>query len=201
MLSSYLQGFAIGFSLILAIGAQNAFVLKQGLKQQHIFWICLLCALSDATLIALGVFGFAALMQQFPMMITIARYAGALFLMVYGAQHIKQALQANQSIQLDAQSEQSLWKILGICLALTWLNPHVYLDTVVLLGSISAQFAQMKLYFALGAISASFLFFFALGYGVRLLLPVFKNRKAWQILDVMIAGVMWNIALSLVFTL
>ena len=84
MLSSYLQGFAIGFSLILAIGAQNAFVLKQGLKQQHIFWICLLCALSDATLIALGVFGFAALMQQFPMMITIARYAGALFLMVMG---------------------------------------------------------------------------------------------------------------------
>lgn len=201
MLSSYLQGFAIGFSLILAIGAQNAFVLKQGLKQQHIFWICLLCALSDATLIALGVFGFAALMQQFPMMITIARYAGALFLMVYGAQHIKQALQANQSIQLDAQSEQSLWKILGICLALTWLNPHVYLDTVVLLGSISAQFTQMKVYFALGAISASFLFFFALGYGARLLLPAFKNRKAWQILDVMIAVVMWSIALSLVFTL
>ena len=201
MLSSYLQGFAIEFSLILAIGAQNAFVPKQGLKQQHIFWICLLCALSDATLIALGVFGFAALMQQFPMMITIARYAGALFLMVYGAQHIKQALQANQSIQLDAQSEQSLWKILGICLALTWLNPHVYLDTVVLLGSISTQFAQMKLYFALGAISASFLFFFALGYGARLLLPVFKNRKAWQILDVMIAVVMWSIALSLVFTL
>lgn len=201
MLSSYLQGFAIGFSLILAIGAQNAFVLKQGLKQQHIFWICLLCALSDATLIALGVFGFAALMQQFPMMITIARYAGALFLMVYGAQHIKQALQANQSIQLDAQSEQSLWKILGICLALTWLNPHVYLDTVVLLGSISTQFAQMKLYFALGAISASFLFFFALGYGARLLLPVFENAKAWQILDVMIAVVMWSIALSLVFTL
>lgn len=201
MLSTYLQGFAIGFSLILAIGAQNAFVLKQGLKQQHIFWICLLCALSDATLIALGVFGFAALMQQFPMMITIARYAGALFLMVYGAQHIKQALQANQSIQLDAQSEQSLWKILGICLALTWLNPHVYLDTVVLLGSISTQFAQMKLYFALGAISASFLFFFALGYGARLLLPVFENAKAWQILDVMIAVVMWSIALSLVFTL
>ena len=201
MLSTYLQGFAIGFSLILAIGAQNAFVLKQGLKQQHIFWICLLCALSDATLIALGVFGFAALMQQFPMMITIARYAGALFLMVYGAQHIKQALQANQSIQLDAQSEQSLWKILGICLALTWLNPHVYLDTVVLLGSISAQFTQMKVYFALGAISASFLFFFALGYGARLLLPVFENAKAWQILDVMIAVVMWSIALSLVFTL
>lgn len=201
MLSTYLQGFAIGFSLILAIGAQNAFVLKQGLKQQHIFWICLLCALSDATLIALGVFGFAALMQQFPMMITIARYAGALFLMVYGAQHIKQALQANQSIQLDAQSEQSLWKILGICLALTWLNPHVYLDTVVLLGSISTQFAQMKLYFALGAISASFLFFFALGYGARLLLPVFENAKAWQVLDVMIAVVMWSIALSLVFTL
>ena len=201
MLSTYLQGFAIGFSLILAIGAQNAFVLKQGLKQQHIFWICLLCALSDATLIALGVFGFAALMQQFPMMITIARYAGALFLMVYGAQHIKQALQANQSIQLDPQSEQSLWKILGICLALTWLNPHVYLDTVVLLGSISTQFAQMKLYFALGAISASFLFFFALGYGARLLLPVFENAKAWQVLDVMIAVVMWSIALSLVFTL
>lgn len=201
MLSSYLQGFAIGFSLILAIGAQNAFVLKQGLKQQHIFWICLLCALSDATLIALGVFGLAALMQQFPMMITIARHAGAVFLMVYGAQHIKQALQANQSIQLDAQSEQSLWKILGICLALTWLNPHVYLDTVVLLGSISTQFAQMKLYFALGAISASFLFFFALGYGARLLLPVFKNPKAWQVLDVMIAVVMWSIALSLVFTL
>lgn len=86
-------------------------------------------------------------------------------------------------------------------MVLIWLNPHVYLDTVVLLGSISAQFTQMKVYFALGAISASFLFFFALGYGARLLLPVFKNRKAWQILDVMIAVVMWSIALSLVFTL
>lgn len=200
MLSSYLQGFAIGLSLILAIGAQNAFVLKQGLKQQYVFWICLLCAGSDALLIACGVFGFAALLQQFPVLLMLAQYVGAVFLILYGAQHIKQALQANQSIQLYAASEPSLCKVLGICLALTWLNPHVYLDTVILLGAVSTQFAQLKLYFALGAMSASFLFFFSLGYGARLLLPLFKNPKAWQILDVMIALVMWSIALSLFLT-
>lgn len=200
MLSSYLQGFAIGLSLILAIGAQNAFVLKQGLKQQYVFWICLLCAGADALLIACGVFGFAALLQQFPVLLMLAQYVGAVFLILYGAQHIKQALQANQSIQLYAASEPSLCKVLGICLALTWLNPHVYLDTVILLGAVSTQFAQLKLYFALGAMSASFLFFFSLGYGARLLLPLFKNPKAWQILDVMIALVMWSIALSLFLT-
>ena len=200
MLSSNLQGFAIGLSLILAIGAQNAFVLKQGLKQQYVFWICLLCAGSDALLIACGVFGFAALLQQFPVLLMLAQYVGAVFLILYGAQHIKQALQANQSIQLYAASEPSLCKVLGICLALTWLNPHVYLDTVILLGAVSTQFAQLKLYFALGAMSASFLFFFSLGYGARLLLPLFKNPKAWQILDVMIALVMWSIALSLFLT-
>lgn len=199
MWHAYLQGLIMGFSLIMAIGAQNTFVLKQGLKQQYVFWVCLLCALSDAILIALGVLGFGHWVQQHEVFTQWARYAGALFLVIYGAVHLKQALQAGQSLQiLKENSAHSLIKTCLICLGLTWLNPHVYLDTVLLLGSISVKFDEMKLYFALGSMTASILFFFSLGYGAKLLLPVFKNPYAWQILDVLIAVVMWAIAVSLV---
>ncbi|ATO19937.1 amino acid transporter [Acinetobacter sp. LoGeW2-3] len=200
MWNAYLQGVFMGFSLILAIGAQNTFVLKQGLKQQHVFWVCLICALSDAILIALGVLGFGHWIQQHDVFTQLARYAGALFLLVYGVIHLKQAIQAGQSLQiLQENSVNSLIKTCLTCLGFTWLNPHVYLDTVVLLGSISVKFHDMKAYFALGSMTASFLFFFSLGYGAKLLLRVFKSPRAWQILDVLIAIVMWGIALSLIF--
>ena len=197
MLNIYLQGLAIGLSLCVAIGAQNAFVLKQGLKQQYVFWICLVCAISDSILITLGVTGFSSVVKSHPQIIDLAKYFGILFLIFYGAQHFSQAFKGQSSLNLAEPSENSLWKIILICLAFTWLNPHVYLDTVVLIGAISTQYESTKLYFALGAISASWLFFYALGYGARFLLPVFQNAKAWQVLDVVIAFVMWGIAFSI----
>ena len=200
MLHTYLQGFAIGLSLIVAVGAQNAFVLKQGLKKQAVFWVCFVCALSDSILVVLGITGFATMIQVYPDVVGFAKWAGAVFLLWYGLQHARQAFNSNQSLHAGSQNEMQLSKIIMVCLALTWLNPHVYLDTVVLIGSISTQFEQTKLYFALGVITASWLFFFSLGYGARVLIPVFANPKAWKVLDVVIALIMWSIAISLMMT-
>ena len=200
MLHSYLQGFAIGLSLIVAIGAQNAFVLKQGLKKQAVFWVCFVCALSDSILVVLGITGFATVIQLYPELVGFAKWAGAVFLLWYGLQHAIQAFKSNQSLHAGSQNEIQLSKIIMVCLALTWLNPHVYLDTVVLIGSISTQFEQTKLYFTLGVITASWFFFFSLGYGARVLIPVFANPKAWKVLDVVIALIMWSIAISLIMT-
>ena len=200
MLHTYLQGFAIGLSLIVAIGAQNAFVLKQGLKKQAVFWVCFVCALSDSILVVLGITGFATVIQLYPELVGFAKWAGAVFLLWYGLQHAIQAFQSNQSLHAGSQNEIQLSKIIMVCLALTWLNPHVYLDTVVLIGSISTQFEQTKLYFALGVITASWFFFFSLGYGARVLIPVFANPKAWKVLDGVIALIMWSIAISLMMT-
>lgn len=197
MLSTYFQGFAVSLGLILAIGAQNAFVLKQGLKQQSVFWVCLVCALSDSLLISFGVLGFSQLILHYPQAMLLAKYFGAAFLFWYGAQHFYQAYTL-QNMQLQAATQSyKPWRIILICLALTWLNPHVYLDTVVLIGAISASFETSKLYFTLGAITASWLFFFSLGYGARLLTPIFQSAKAWRILDMMIGAMMWGIAASL----
>ena len=200
MLHSYLQGFAIGLSLIVAIGAQNTFVLKQGLKKQAVFWVCFVCALSDSILVVLGITGFATVIQLYPELVGFAKWAGAVFLLWYGLQHVIQAFKSNQSLHAGSQNEIQLSKIIIVCLALTWLNPHVYLDTVVLIGSISTQFEQTKLYFALGVITASWFFFFSLGYGARVLIPVFANPQAWKVLDVVIALIMWSIAISLIMT-
>ena len=200
MLHTYLQGFAIGLSLIVAIGAQNAFVLKQGLKKQAVFWVCFVCALSDSILVVLGITGFATVIQLYPELVGFAKWAGAVFLLWYGLQHARQAFKSNQSLHAGSQNEIKLSKIIIVCLALTWLNPHVYLDTVVLIGSISTQFEQTKLYFALGVITASWFFFFSLGYGARVLIPVFANPQAWKVLDVVIALIMWSIAISLIMT-
>ena len=200
MLHTYLQGFAIGLSLIVAIGAQNTFVLKQGLKKQAVFWVCFVCALSDSILVVLGITGFATVIQLYPELVGFAKWAGAVFLLWYGLQHAIQAFKSNQSLHAGSQNEIKLSKIIIVCLALTWLNPHVYLDTVVLIGSISTQFEQTKLYFALGVITASWFFFFSLGYGARVLIPVFANPQAWKVLDVVIALIMWSIAISLIMT-
>ncbi|WP_166167216.1 LysE/ArgO family amino acid transporter [Acinetobacter sp. SA01] len=197
MLNSALHGFVMGLSLIVPIGAQNAFVLKQGLKQQHVFAICLCCALSDAILISAGVLGFSELVMLHPDWLNIAKYFGATFLLVYGVLHFYQAWKAEQRLEVRPNDVPSLGKVLLICLSLAWLNPHVYLDTVVLLGSISTQYPDTQLYFALGAITASFLFFFSLGYAARYLQPVFQRPQAWKILDIMIGCVMWSIAISL----
>jgi len=191
-----IAGFALGFSLILAIGAQNAFVLRQGLRREHVFAVCLTCALSDAILIAAGVAGFGALAEAIPGLEAAMRFGGAAFLVWYGARNLRAAWRGGQVLEAG-RAAGSLRVALLTCLALTWLNPHVYLDTVVLLGSISAQYAQ-KLAFALGAMTASFVFFFSLGYGARLLAPLFRRPGAWRVLDVIVGLTMWAIAAKLI---
>ena len=186
---------ALGFSLILAIGAQDAFVLRQGLLKSHVFAVCLTCALSDAILIAAGVAGFGALTKAVPGLELAMRLLGAAFLIWYGARTLLSAWRGGQAMQAG-QAAGSLGKALLTCLALTWLNPHVYLDTVVLLGAVAAQYED-RLNFALGAMTASFVFFFSLGYGARLLAPLFAKPRAWQVLDVIIGIVMWAIAAKL----
>lgn len=198
MLNSFVQGFLVSLSLIVAIGAQNAFVLKQGLKRQYVFWICVVCAISDSILISVGILGFSKVVTTHAHWVEWSKYLGALFLFIYGAQHFYQAYTSKQGLEDSSLSEVTFLNILGLCLALTWLNPHVYLDTVVLIGAISTNFAHTKLYFTLGAVCASWLFFFSLGYGARLLRPVFQDYRAWKVLDVMIGFVMWGIAWSLV---
>lgn len=197
MLDSYLQGMAISFAFIFAIGAQNIFVLKQGLRGEHIFWVCLICALSDSILILLGVYGFASILQQSPKLILIAQYAGAVFLIFYAVQHLRAAIWPTALSTIAASSGSALWPVILSCMAITWLNPHVYLDTVVLIASVSTQFEQTRAYFALGAITASWLFFFSLGYAARLLVPILSSTGAWRIFDVSIAILLMCIAYGL----
>jgi L-lysine exporter family protein LysE/ArgO len=194
---AFAGGFALGLSLILAIGAQNAFVLRAGLRNDHVLAICLVCALSDALLIAAGVGGMGALITALPALERMMRWGGAAFLLAYGAKAFVSAWRGGASLEA-AGSHQSLRGALATCLALTWLNPHVYLDTVVLLGSVSAQFAPRVL-FAAGAMVSSFVFFFSLGYGARLLAPLFARPGAWRILDLLVGAVMWAIAGGLIF--
>lgn len=198
MLSAFLSGFFLGLSLIVAIGAQNAFVLRQGLLKSHVFAVCLACAASDAVLITAGVSGFAGMADALPYLVPMMRYGGAAFLFVYGLRSFRSAVGQAQSLAPSDATSASLSKALATCLALTWLNPHVYLDTVVLLGSISTRFPGRELSFGLGATTASFAFFFSLGYGARLLRPVFARPLAWRVLDGAIGLIMWAIAGRLV---
>ena len=200
MLTAAATGFATGFSLILAIGAQNAFVLRQGLMHLHVFWVCLVCALSDAVLIALGVAGAGSISIAFPGAIVALTWGGAAFLIVYGALSLRRAFRPGVLRAADKGAE-SLRAALVTCLALTWLNPHVYLDTVGLIGAVSTGFVEVrgKLAYGVGAILASFVFFFGLGYGAWLVAPVFTRPQAWIVLDVSIALVMWSIAATLIF--
>ncbi len=197
-MTGFLAGLSLGFSLIVAIGSQNAFVLKQGLKREHVFVVCLLCAVSDALLIALGVAGFSAIIVKAPEVESFARYGGAIFLATYGARSFWAAISTNGSLTPAENGKASLAVAITTCLAFTWLNPHVYLDTVVLLGAVSAQFPGQKLAFTFGATLASFVFFFALGYGARMLTPIFKRPLSWKVLDFVIGVIMWSIAIGLV---
>ncbi|MCV6797464.1 LysE/ArgO family amino acid transporter [Achromobacter ruhlandii] len=199
MSSAYFPGFLLGLSLILAIGAQNAFVLRQGLRQEHVFAVCLVCALSDAVLISAGVAGFGLASDAMPWLEPVLRYGGALFLLAYAARSLRSALRNHGSLTPSSRQATGLGATLLTCLAFTWLNPHVYLDTVVLLGSISSQYEGRKLAFALGAMTASFAFFFTLGFGARLLRPVFASQTAWQVLDVLVGLAMLAIALKLLW--
>lgn len=193
-LSVYITGMMIGLSLIVAIGAQNAFVLRQGLRNEHVFAVCLACALSDAVLIIFGVTSFHQITSWLPWLEPVMRYGGAAFLLWYGAKSLYSAISSSSALNLSGARAESLSKTLITCLMLTWFNPHVYLDTVVMLGTISTRYPGFELPFAGGATTGSFLFFFALGFGATRLRPVFENPKAWRVLESIIAGVMWLIA-------
>ncbi len=199
MIPAALAGLGLGLSLIVAIGAQNAFVLRQGLRREHIVVVILICALSDAALIALGVAGAGWVFDRVPWLVDVVRWAGAVFLAVYGALAARRALRpTGLAVASGAATGASLLAVAGTTLALTWLNPHVYLDTVVLLGSVASTHGQWRWAFGAGAMLGSVLWFSALGFGARLLAPAFARPTAWRVLDGVIAVVMVAIAVSLV---
>jgi len=194
MLAPAGEGFLLGLSLIVAIGAQNAFVLRQGLLRQHVLAVCLICAVSDALLIAAGIAGFGVVVERQPALPRVMTWLGAAFLVWYGLGRFRAALRPTGLHPAD-QPAPSLRAAAATCLALTWLNPHVYLDTVVLLGGIASRHAPAaRIAFGLGAALASFGFFFALGYGARLLTPLFARPAAWRWLDAGVGVTMWLLA-------
>lgn len=202
MISAAATGFVTGFALILAIGAQNAFVLRQGLLKQHVLPLVLFCSLSDAVLIAAGVAGFSAIVAMLPWLPTVMLLGGVAFLFAYGAMRLMAAWKGAYDMEAQA-GEASLTKVLAIAAAFTWLNPHVYLDTLGLMGAISTQYetVTLKTSFGFGGAIASFTFFFSLGYGARTLSPIMKSARAWQRLDVLIGIVMWALAVKLLLEL
>ena len=197
-MTALLSGFALGFSLILAIGAQNAFILRQGIRGEHVGPVVLVCIVSDGLLILAGVAGFGALSEAVPVFETVMRWGGAAFLLGYGALAFWKAWTGDDALSADGGPVQSLKAAIVTVLALTWFNPHVYLDTVVLLGSVSVQFGEARWVFGLGAAAASTTFFLALGYGARALQPLFARPGAWRLLDACVGALMWTLAVYLI---
>ena len=195
-----LQGFALGAGLIIAIGAQNAFVLRQGLYRRHVFLVTSICAVCDAGLIALGAGGFASLITAQPALVPLAAWGGAVFLGAYGLRAFLAALAPGTLKAAGRADTQKPWAVAGMTLAVSLLNPHVYLDTVIVLGSVAAQIpGPERLAFALGAMAASAVWFYGLGYGAAWLAPVFARPAAWRLLDLAIGIVMWSIAGALIW--
>jgi L-lysine exporter family protein LysE/ArgO len=199
MIEAAFAGFRMSLALILAIGAQNAFVLRQGLRREHVFAVCAFCAISDAVLISVGVAGFGALAQAAPWFGEAMRWGGAAFLLAYGARAGLSAWRGTGALALGQGGGAALLPTLAAAAAITWLNPHVYLDTVVLLGAVSAQYPGQGAAFALGGMTASLLFFLTLGYGARLVAPLFARPVAWRVLDGVVAVVMWSLAVGLIW--
>ncbi|AUG28847.1 MULTISPECIES: LysE/ArgO family amino acid transporter [Microbacterium] len=206
MLPTVLAGFGLGLSLIVAIGAQNLFVLRQGIRRERVVAVALVCALSDAVLIAVGVSGVGAILHAVPWLIDAVRWAGALFLGGYGLLAARRALRpSDAALQVsdegprDAERAPRLAPIVLTCLALTWLNPHVYLDTVFLLGSVANTHGADRWWFAAGAAAASVLWFFSLALGARHLGRRLATPRSWRIVDGVIAVVMIALAVSLVW--
>lgn len=195
-----IAGLGLGLSLIIAIGAQNAFVLRQGLRREHVALVVVICAASDALLIALGVGGGAVVFGRMPWLVDVVRWVGAAFLLFYGILAARRALRPARATLADADTAPARPAALAVaatCLALTWLNPHVYLDTVVLLGSVASTHGEARWAFGAGAALGSILWFSALGFGARLLAPVFAKPLAWRVLDGIIAIVMVVLAVTL----
>ena len=199
VLGPAIAGFLLGASLIIAIGAQNAFILRQGLLRSHVFVLCLICALSDALLIAAGVAGLGAVIARSPVLIAAVTLCGAIFLAVYAALALRRVFDPH-GLSAANKGETRLGAAILTCLAFTFLNPHVYLDTVLLVGGLSAQYeGAARAAFAAGAMLAAFTWFYVLGYGARLLRPFFERPAAWRVLDSIIALVMSGLSLSLLW--
>ena len=199
MFTSFITGFALGFSLILAIGAQNAFVLRQGLKNRHIFAVALFCAFSDALLIALGVSGLSILIAS---LITpykdLLFLAASLWLALYGVMRLSDVIHGGSRLEASTEKSLGFLPTLGVAAMLTFANPHVYLDTVILVGTVSLQFnGSEKLLFGAGAASASFVFFFGLAYGASYFASHMQRPSAWRMLDIVIALIMFALAIGM----
>lgn len=196
----FFQGIGVGGGLIIAIGAQNAFVLSQGVRRNFPLQTALVCSFCDASLILIGVSGVGALVASNPLLGQLASWLGAAFLLGYGARSFRSALRGG-SLDAVAATIPSRRKLLLATLALTFLNPHVYLDTIVLVGGISGQLAQSERYlFGAGAMTASIIWFFSLSLGAGFLAPLFRRPAAWRCLDLFVALTMWGIALSLLWS-
>jgi L-lysine exporter family protein LysE/ArgO len=190
-------GFGLGLSLIVAIGAQNAYVLRQGLRGQFVGPVVAVCIVSDVALIAAGIGGVGAILNRLDWLIQVIRIVGAVLLFGYGLLAARRAVRPGHLEPDTATVEPGLAAVVGTCLALTWLNPHVYLDTVLLLGSIASTHGAQRWSFGVGAAVASTAWFLLLGYGARVLRPAFAKPLSWRILDAIIAVVMVAIATSL----
>ncbi|SMQ14058.1 L-lysine exporter family protein LysE/ArgO [Streptomyces sp. Ag82_O1-12] len=184
-------GFGTGLSLIVAIGAQNAFVLRQGIRRQAVLAVVAICALSDAALIALGVGGVGAVVVKWPAALTVVGWVGGAFLLVYGALAARRVLRpGGDALRTEGEAAGSMRRAVLTCLAMTWLNPHVYLDTVFLLGSVAADHGELRWTFGLGAVLASLCWFTALGFGARMLGRFLAKPAAWRVLDGLVAATM-----------
>ncbi len=198
-MDSFLHGFIVCFGLIVSIGAQNAFLLKQGILKQHVFWIALICFVCDVLLMGIGVLGLGSLIAQSQLSSFILAVIGALFLFTYGSRSFIAAYQGSSQLLMQSdKSKSSLKKAVLVTLAITLLNPHVYIDTVVIVGGIGGTLSfDQKIQFLMGALICSFLWFFGIGYGAGLLSPYFEKRRTWQILDSITGLIMYGIAFSL----
>jgi L-lysine exporter family protein LysE/ArgO len=195
---AFLPGLLTGLSLIIAIGAQNAFVIRQGLTKKHVLLVVAICAISDALLILLGVAGLGALISGLPWLLEIIRWFGVAYLTWFGIRSIRSAFKTQSLEAGGVQSGNAKTVVLSV-LGFTFLNPHVYLDTVILLGSIGNQFGQDKWWFALGGAVASILWFSSIGFGARAASKYMAKPVFWKILDLVIAAVMFGIASLLAF--
>lgn len=192
-----LAGSGFGLSLIIAIGAQNAFVLRQGLRGEHVLAVVLICAISDVILIAVGIAGIGGLLELAPWLVDVMRIGGAAFLLAYAVIAGRRAIRPGTIDPETSGAATPLWPTVTTAVALTWLNPHVYLDTILLLGSVAGTHGDDRWWFGLGAAAGSIIWFSSLGFGARLLRPLFSKPAAWRILDALIAIVMAAIAASL----
>jgi L-lysine exporter family protein LysE/ArgO len=195
-MQAIIPGLLTGLSLIVAIGAQNAFVLRQGLLRKHVLVIVVICALSDAFLITLGVLGLGGLISALPWLLEVIRWVGVAFLVWYGSSSLRRFVKQD-SLKAAETSVGSVKQAVLTTLALTFINPHVYLDTVIFIGGIANSFGDQKWWFVLGAITASFLWFFALGFGASKASVLVSKPVFWKILDVFIAAVMFSLAITL----